>query len=59
MSKPETIEDVILNLRNRAAARRKSGKLLLVDDAMFDKIADSIEEAITHQFRGLTKKEGQ
>lgn len=41
----ETIEDVVKRLRDRAEARRRSGKLLQIDDRMFDLIADEIEEA--------------
>lgn len=39
------IEDVVKRLRERAEARRRSGKLLQIDDRMFDLIADEIEEA--------------
>lgn len=41
----EMIEDVVKRLRDRAEARRRSGKLLQIDDRMFDLIADEIEEA--------------
>ena len=39
------IEDVVKRLRERAEARRRSGKLLQIDDRMFDLIADEIAEA--------------
>ena len=39
------IEDVVKRLRDRAEARRRSGKLLQIDDRMFDLIADEIEAA--------------
>ena len=42
----ETIDDVVKRLRDRAERRRKSGKLLQIDDKMFDLIADDIEKAI-------------
>ena len=42
----ETIDDVVKRLRDRAERRRKSGKLLQIDDKMFDLIADDIENAI-------------
>lgn len=41
----ETIEDVVKSLRDRAEGRRKSGKLLQIDDKMFDLLADRIEAA--------------
>lgn len=41
----ETIEDVVKSLRVRAEGRRKSGKLLQIDDTMFDLLADRIEAA--------------
>ena len=40
------IEDVVKRLRDRAEARRRSGKLLQIDDRMFDLIADEIEAAV-------------
>ena len=43
------IEDVVKNLRYRAEGRRKSGKLLQIDDKMFDLIADDIETAIKRE----------
>jgi hypothetical protein len=51
----ETIEDVVKRLRDRAEARRRSGKLLQIDDRMFDLIADEIEAAVKNQFRGTTE----
>lgn len=51
----ETIEDVVKSLRDRAEGRRKSGKLLQIDDKMFDLLADRIETAVKHQFRDATK----
>ena len=39
------IKDVVKRLRDRAEARRRSGKLLQIDDKMFDLIADEIEDA--------------
>jgi hypothetical protein len=42
----ETIEDVVKRLRDRAEARRRSGKLLQIDDKMFDLLADRIEAAV-------------
>ena len=42
----DTIDDVVKRLRDRAERRRKSGKLLQIDDKMFDLIADDIEKAI-------------
>lgn len=41
----ETIEDVVKSLRDRAEGRRKSGKLLQIDDKMFDLLADRLEAA--------------
>lgn len=41
----EKIKGVVKRLRDRAEARRRSGKLLQIDDRMFDLIADEIEEA--------------
>ena len=41
----DKIKDVVKRLRDRAEARRRSGKLLQIDDRMFDLIADEIEEA--------------
>jgi hypothetical protein len=40
----DKIDDVVKGLRDRAEARRRSGKLLQIDDRMFDLIADEIEE---------------
>lgn len=40
----EKIKEVVKRLRDRAEARRRSGKLLQIDDRMFDLIADEIEE---------------
>ncbi len=42
----KTIDDVVKRLRDRAERRRKSGKLLQIDDKMFDLLADEIEEAM-------------
>ena len=40
----EKIKEVVKRMRDRAEARRRSGKLLQIDDRMFDLIADEIEE---------------
>jgi hypothetical protein len=52
----ETIEDVVKTLRDRAERRRKSGKLLQIDDKMFDLIADSIEAAIKREREATCEK---
>jgi hypothetical protein len=44
-----TIDDIVKRLRDRAEGRRKSCKLLQIDDRMFDLLADDIETAIKRE----------
>ena len=55
----ETIEDVVKSLRDRAEGRRKSGKLLQIDDKMFDLLADRLEAAHKREREATCEKSSQ